>query len=211
MPVRLRLTAALAVVALLPSVARGDTISYRQPPQAIADVYHAPALPATIVSPTHDTLAVVTPLRYPPIADLARPMLRIAGLRVDPATNGPHHAVAFTSLALVRVANGESTTVGLPPNARVTAMRFSPDGAHFALANATPDGTDLYLGTTATAALVRAPGVKLNGLFGDPFAWMPGGTHSSSAPSRAPARRRMRPSSRVDRSCKKPAAKRAKS
>ncbi len=172
-----RLTAALVVVALLPSVARGDTISYRQPPQAIADVYHAPALPATIVSPTHDTLAIVTPLRYPPIADLARPMLRIAGLRIDPATNGPHHAVASTSLALVRVADGTTTAVDLPPNARVTALRFSPDGAHIALANATVDGTDLYLGTTATGAISRVPDVKLNGLFGDPFAWMPDGTH----------------------------------
>ncbi len=169
------LWAVVALTLFLPSIARGEAISYRQPPKAIADVYHAPALPTIFANPTHDTLAIVEPLRYPPIADLARPMLRIAGLRIDPSSNGIHHALAYTTLTLERVADGKTTTVALPAGARITTMRFSPDGAHFAFGNATTHGIDLYLGKTMTGAIAHVPGIALNGLFGDPISWMPDG------------------------------------
>ncbi len=160
-----------------PALARAVALAYREPPEAIADVFGAPPLPVVLPSPTHDTLAILTPLRDPTIVELARPMLRIAGLRIDPRTNGVHHAPASTTLALERVADGTTIEVPLPPHARITALRFSPDGTRFALANATATGTELYLGTTATGALARVPDLGLNGLFGTPFAWLPGCTH----------------------------------
>ncbi len=171
------LAAVTAATLFAPSIARGEAITYRQPPKAIADVYYAPALPTIFANPTRDTLAIVEPLRYPPIADLARPMLRIAGLRIDPRTNGIHHALAYTSLMLERVSDGKTTRVALPAGARITTMRFSPDGKHFAFGNATANGIDLYLGTTATGTIAHVAGISLNGLFGDPISWMPDGTH----------------------------------
>ena len=49
---------------------------YEKPPQEIMDVLNAPSLPATSLSPTKDKLALLEPLRYPPIAELAQPMNR---------------------------------------------------------------------------------------------------------------------------------------
>ncbi|MFN2460687.1 MAG: prolyl oligopeptidase family serine peptidase [Candidatus Velthaea sp.] len=170
---------AALVAALLCSLspAGAQDQSYRLPPKPIQDVLRAPALPVVLVSPARDTVAVATPLRYPPIADLAQPMLRLAGLRIDPRTNGIHHAPAYTTLTLERVSDGAMLPVRLPPSARVTSLRFSPDGKRFALGNATTAGIDLYVGSSATGAVRRVEGVKLNGLFGDPVAWMPDGTH----------------------------------
>ena len=68
---------ALTRLPLLRDTAIADT-PYRMPPKAIADVLNAPPLPVFIVNPAGDGFAMVTP-RYPPVADLARPMLRIAG------------------------------------------------------------------------------------------------------------------------------------
>ena len=151
-------------------------------------------MPTIFANPTLDTLAIVEPLRYPPIADLAGPMLRIAGLRVDPRTNGIHHALAYTSVMLQSVADGQTTTVALPAQARITTMRFSPDGKHFAFGNATTHGIDLYLGNTATAAIAPVAGIALNALFSDPISWMPDGAHvlvrildRSGSPPIAPA------------------------
>jgi len=169
--------AVLAALGLTTAVAAADAVPYRTPPQAIADVLRAPALPAVLISPTRDTIAIATPLRYPPVADLAQPMLRLAGLRIDPRTNGIHHAFAYTTLTIERVSDGKKMPVALPPNAHVTSMRFSPNGKHFAFANATPKGTDLYVGSAADATIAQVPGVKLNAIFGDPIAWMPDGTH----------------------------------
>src|SRR5580704_1598976 len=122
---------ALTCLPLLRDTAIADTV-YRMPPKAIADVLNAPPLPVFIVNPAGDGFAMVTPLRYPPVADLARPMLRIAGLRIDPQTNGIHHAYAYTSLDIQRLHSGSNNVamagkpihVVLPPGARVTSFDF---------------------------------------------------------------------------------------
>ena len=65
---------------------------YRRPPREITDVLDAPPPPAVVVSPTREHLLLVQGERYPAVAELAAPMLRLAGLRINPQTNGPHTA-----------------------------------------------------------------------------------------------------------------------
>ena len=57
---------------------------YRKPPQAVLDVLNAPATPALSLSPSRAYAIQGSPVRYPPIAELAQPMLRLAGLRINP-------------------------------------------------------------------------------------------------------------------------------
>ncbi|BDE06880.1 hypothetical protein WPS_21560 [Vulcanimicrobium alpinum] len=168
------LVALLCAACSAPSFA--DATRYRTPPPPIEAALRAPAIPTLTASPNRAWIAERTPLRYPPVADLARPMLRLAGLRIDPATNGIHHASASTALAFVRVADGKHVAVALPPDARVTALVFSPDAAHFAFTNATARGTELWLGTTATGAAHRVAGLAVNDVFPNAVTWMPGGT-----------------------------------
>jgi dipeptidyl aminopeptidase/acylaminoacyl peptidase len=158
-----------------PALAEGT--HYRKPPPAIEAVLGAPLPPSVLVAPRRDVIALQTPLRYPPVADLARPMLRLAGLRIDPASNGIHHAQAFTALAFERVADGRVSRVAVPPAARLTSLRFSPDGQRFALTNATARGTELWLGTTSDARVRRVANLAVNAIFPNAVKWMPDGTH----------------------------------
>ena len=135
----------------------------------------APAIPSVAISPSRDTLAILEPVRYPPIADLARPMLRLAGLRIDPQTGGIHHAFGYARLAIQHLAGGDPMPVALPARAHLTALRYSPDGAYLALANATSSGTDLWIVRTSDATAFRIKKLKLNGIFGPPMFWLPGG------------------------------------
>src|SRR5689334_12428130 len=57
---------------------------YNKPPQDILDVMTAPAPPAPDVSPTHDTILLVSRQEYPGISRVATPYLRLAGARVEP-------------------------------------------------------------------------------------------------------------------------------
>src|SRR2546428_7490595 len=82
---------ATATLQLIGGPAAAQT-KYQKPPQAILDVLTAPAPPNIIVSPTDDVLILATRVRYPPITDLARPMLRVAGVRIDPTSNNVHGA-----------------------------------------------------------------------------------------------------------------------
>src|SRR5262245_21421281 len=63
---------------------------YEHPPQEILEVMNAPAPPVAISAPTGDAILLARPLYYPPISDLAEPLLRLAGVRVNPKNNGLH-------------------------------------------------------------------------------------------------------------------------
>nr|MDQ6926501.1 hypothetical protein [Candidatus Eremiobacteraeota bacterium] len=172
---RLLLVAALGGSLAAPAFA--DATRYRPPVPAIEAVLKAAPIPVVVIAPHRAVIAIETPLRYPPVADLARPMLRLAGLRLDPVTNGIHHAPAMTSLAFERVADGRVTRVALPPGAHLTALRFSPDGSRFAVTNATPHGTELWLGTTDATRATRVANLAVNDVLRDAVRWLPDGTH----------------------------------
>src|SRR5215831_10558269 len=126
---------------------------YQQAPQPIHDLLDAAPTPLVLVSPKADQLLVVDRLANPPISDLAQPMLRLAGLRINPATNGRHHPPRLVSLSLVDVATGKTRKVsGIPENAYLSQPQWSPDGTQFAFTNTTADGIQLWLGHVATAS-----------------------------------------------------------
>src|SRR5262245_35524662 len=80
--------------------------TYQNPPKSVLDVLNAPLSPDVIVSPSQDVVILAVPVRYPPIADVAAPMLRLAGERINPATNGPHRAQFVVSTALKKIRDG---------------------------------------------------------------------------------------------------------
>src|ERR1022692_3037658 len=86
-----------AILLLAAALALPAELTYQKPPQEILDVLNAPPPPAISVNPSRDYAILMQPLRYPPIAEVAQPMLRLAGLRIDIRTNGPH--LPFSSTA----------------------------------------------------------------------------------------------------------------
>lgn len=165
--------------ALCLSVTSWAQTPYQKPPKAILDVLDAAAAPAVSLSPTRDKLLLVQTQRYPTIAQLAQPMLRLAGSRINPNTNGPHSVSRIIKLTLKNVVDGKETPVLLPPNSQFSSPEWSPDGKQFAITNTTPTGVELWLGEAATARLRRVPGVLLNTAFsggfggGDVVQWLP--------------------------------------
>lgn len=140
---------------------------YRKPPQPVLDVLNAPATPVLSLSPAHAAAVEEQPVRYPPIAELAQPMMRLAGMRINPRTNGLHNATFNSSLTLRRVPAGTAVKIDLPPNARLSGVRWSPDGTRFAFTNTTAAGIELWVADT-TGKAHRVEGVRVNSV-------MPGG------------------------------------
>jgi dipeptidyl aminopeptidase/acylaminoacyl peptidase len=144
--------------------------SYKQPPKDIMDVLNSPAIPSVSVSPTRDRMALLEPLRYPPISELAQPMLRLAGLRINPNTNSQHRQPYFVSLRLKNIADGRETAVALPAGAQIFSPQWSPDGKYLAAGNITPGGVELWIIEAATAKPTRVKNVFVNTAFGG-FGW----------------------------------------
>src|SRR5262249_2874955 len=147
---------------------------YQQAPDPTHDLLSAPPTPLVVVSPNSDKLLVAERLANPPISDLSQPMLRLAGLRINPATNGRHHPPRFVSLTLVDVATGKTRKVsGIPANAYLSQPEWSPDATQFAFTNTTLDAIHLWLGHVATASASSVAGIKINAVLGEPVQWMP--------------------------------------
>jgi dipeptidyl aminopeptidase/acylaminoacyl peptidase len=146
---------------------------YEKPPQAVLDVLNAPVTPEVSVSPTRDIALFYTRVLYPPIADLAQPMLRLAGVRINPANNGEHNPPRFTGYLLKRFADEQEIKVTLPPKMYLSPPSWSPDGKHFAFTNTQQTAVELWVGDARSGAARPVAGVRLNSSLGDPCEWMP--------------------------------------
>jgi dipeptidyl aminopeptidase/acylaminoacyl peptidase len=150
-----------------------DDFPYQQPPKTIIEALNAPPAPAISVSPQHDYAIFMQQLRYPSIAEVAQPMLRLAGMRIDTNTNAMHLAASYTSYALQRLSDGGEVKILLPRDAKLGAPVWSPDGKQFAFTNTVKDGVELWMAVTATGQARRIDGAVVNGVGAGPAAeWM---------------------------------------
>ncbi len=165
-----------ALIGAAPAVAE----EYRRPPPEIAAIAEAPPTPDVRVSPDGRWLLILERPALRPIAEVARPEMRLAGLRFDPRTNGPSREGYATRLLLARL-RGTSEEVaaparpiaGLPEGARIRDVAFAPDGTRFAFALARTDEIELFCADVEAAKARRLAG-RLNGADGDsPFHWLP--------------------------------------
>ncbi len=169
--------------------------TYLLPPKVIVDILDAPPPPTVELSPSRDVVAIIERGSMPTIADLAQPMLRLAGRRINPRTNGPHRAQHSRSIALKTIADGVEKKVTLPPNPMLSWAGFSPDGKRFAFTQTRENGIELWVGDTATGQAKAVTTAQLNASLSSPCEWVAEGTSllcafvapSRGAPPPAPA------------------------
>jgi dipeptidyl aminopeptidase/acylaminoacyl peptidase len=159
-----RFNLAAAALLLLSSTALPDDFPYQKPPKEMLDALNAPLTPAISLSPQRDRVMLMQPVRYPPVAEVAQPMLRLAGIRLDVESNGMHRTVDYSSFTLKPFASDSEIKIGLPPSPKLGAPTWSPDGEQFAFTNTTSHGIELWIGSSTTGKTHRVAGVRLNGV-----------------------------------------------
>jgi len=165
------------LVSSLAIVQAADAPAYLTPPQAIVDVVDAAPLPGVVVSPSRDVVAVTYGRRMPTIAELAEPMLRLAGSRISPRTNGPHRGGAIAAIALRSLSDspaGAERKVTAPPAARLGDVTFAPDGKRLSFTHTRGDGVDLWIADVPTGQ-AKMMAAALNAANGDPCDWLANG------------------------------------
>lgn len=156
-------------------LAPADEVPYQKPPKEILDVLHAPAPPLTVINPSHTHVLIVDRELMPPIAELAKPMHRLAGLRINPANNGKHlPPLTLTGLSVKSIEKGAETKIALPAGVRFTSPAWSPDGKRFVLLGYTPNAVELYFGAVDTPALRRVPGLRIDDTMDGIAGWWSG-------------------------------------
>ena len=123
----------LLILSAATAFAQGDALSYQMPPQVLADIIDAPPTPGVYLSPDNEWLLLLERPGNPPIAEVAQPELRLAGLRINPRSNGPSRARSLNGLTFQNLSDGKEIKVaGIPAEARLTGVSWSPDGQRIA-------------------------------------------------------------------------------
>jgi dipeptidyl aminopeptidase/acylaminoacyl peptidase len=146
---------------------------YLTPPSDVVAAFDAPPLPQVITSPSRQVLAVLLRKANPTIAELSQPMLRLAGTRVNPRTNGPHRTAGIYAITLKKISDGSETKVNVPAQASLSNVRFSPDGSHLSFLNTREDAIELWIVDVAMGKARMVSGRdRLNATTGDPCDWL---------------------------------------
>lgn len=189
------LLTAAAVMNDLPTADGQST--YRKPPGVVTGILDAPSPPAISVNPSRTAMALIESEKYPSIADLAEPMTRLAGIRLNANTFGPARPPRVTGITIMSLVDPErlkNTSLDRPrvlklPPGKVSSPDWSPDGNLFALTATSGNAISLY---TLTPQLELKPveGIALNGVLGDPIRWLAGSDRllvKTVPPNRPPA------------------------
>ncbi len=158
-------------------LAAQTAVKYQTPPAAIESLLTAPASPAVRISPDRTMMTIEQPQTLATIADVAQPRYRLAGIRFNPATNGPSRELYSTSLALQSISGGTARPVtGLPAAPKIVDVSWSPNGKHVAFVQKTTGpgaGLTLYIVDVAAAHARQLSTVRLNGVTAMPYDWLP--------------------------------------
>src|SRR5881227_3462343 len=157
---------------LLAPVVGAQTPKYLTPPPDIVAAFDAAPLPDALLSPSKSVLALSYRKSQPTIAQLSQPMLRLAGARVNPRTNGPQRTGLIYAITLQKLAGGEAK-VAVPAQANLSNLKFSPDGSKLAFLNTRSDGIELWVANATTGAAKKVSGIaRLSAAAGDPCDWL---------------------------------------
>ncbi|KAK9816189.1 hypothetical protein WJX74_001254 [Apatococcus lobatus] len=122
---------------------------YQLPPPEIAEIVDAPSQPSLSFSPDRTkVLQMYRPPPNPPISELARPELKLAGLRLDASMWSRSRMGYYTGLALVDMTDDllvpapsekETRITGYPEGSWLNYVVWSDDSRHLAFTIRSPD------------------------------------------------------------------------
>ena len=119
---------------------------YMTPSQDLVDLVDGARNPSVSFSPDRETMLLQEIPSLPSIAEMAQPELRLAGIRINPNTNGPSRSGYVTGLTLRDMSTGEDREIiGLPEDPVITNVRWSPDGSHIAFLLTRTDRLELWI------------------------------------------------------------------
>lgn len=144
-----------------------DDGAYKMPPKDIADMLLAKPAPNVSVDDKGEWMLLWDVSLYPSVEELAKPELRIAGQRINPANFSPSRVNFATNIWLKNIATGKEYKItGLPSPLSGANITWSPNFKKIGITHASNDRIDLYLIDVATQKATKVNKTALNTVAG---------------------------------------------
>ena len=169
-----------------------DGETYKSPPPELAQFVERPQSPSISISPHRDQLLyTMKPPPYPFVSELARPELKLAGLRIDETQNSRSRMSGSTAMAIGPMPSSDAEIgtyeyfTGIPEGATLNYVSWAFDGSKIAFTTrfagpSVPDHErappELWIADVATLnCRPLLPGRGLNTLF-ESYSWLDANT-----------------------------------
>ncbi|MBC9933841.1 S9 family peptidase [Chitinophaga qingshengii] len=149
-----------------------DALKYQTPAESIVELAMAAPSPAVSFG-REDLMLIMDRTGFPTIEELSQPEYRLAGYRINPANFGPSRANYVTGIRIKEI-NGkrEYAVTGLPANARIGKVVWSPGKKSLAFTVTTNNSITLWKADVATGVAKQLSSRRLNDTFSGAFRWI---------------------------------------
>ena len=158
---------------------QAEKSGYQLPPAALQAIVDASRAPQLLLSQKRNLAAMIQSPALPSISEVAQPELKLAGLRINPATYAASRFSFGTDLRLLDLdTQKEAAIAGLPAALALADAQWSPDQRYLAFTQITHAGThasgvELWLVDVAARSARKLSKQPLNAVYGRGFSWMP--------------------------------------
>jgi dipeptidyl aminopeptidase/acylaminoacyl peptidase len=154
-----------------------NDLKYQIPPKDLAAVVDAPATPSMQLDPSARFALFLTRSENPTIEDFSDEMLRLAGLRIDPAINAGSRPSYSVDVELMFMNSLEKKRFsGMPNPLKISQVSWAPNSRGFSFLNLTPNGLYLWYADIETLTAKKLSNQPINGLLSSAVEWLPNST-----------------------------------
>lgn len=169
----MNLRTAMGILAFSPfALFAQEQLNYQQPPPeilALADYERAPSVSMNTAK-TYMLLSYRN--TYKSLDDLNQDELRLGGLRINPQHQISSTVTYTNNLKIKKIGGKEEVQVkGLPANAKITNLIWSPDETKIAFTHTGNEGLELWVLDIVSASAQKIATNKLNANTGNPIVW----------------------------------------
>ncbi|WP_395053279.1 prolyl oligopeptidase family serine peptidase [Flavobacterium sp.] len=149
-----------------------ENVSYQKPPKSILDLADYERAPSVSMDTKKEYMLLSYRNTYKTLDDLNQEEMRLGGLRINPVTNISSAVTYINNLKIRKVSGKDEIQVsGLPQNAKITNVAWSPNEKKIAFTNTIATGVELWIIDVASAKAIKLTDAKLNANLGNPFNW----------------------------------------
>jgi dipeptidyl aminopeptidase/acylaminoacyl peptidase len=150
-----------------------ENLTYQKPSAEILALADYERAPSVSMNSKKDYMLLSYRNTYKSLDDLNQEEMRLGGLRINPVTNISSTVTYINNLKIRKIAAKDEIQVsGLPQNARLTNISWSPDDKKIAFTHTTQTGVELWIIEVETAMAKKITSDNLNANLGNPYNWM---------------------------------------
>ena len=150
-----------------------ESITYQKPSAEIMQLADFERAPSVFMDSKREQMIFSYRDTYKSLDDLNQDEMKLAGLRVNPVTNISSTMTYVNNLKTRKLKDKtEQQVKGLPANARIAYLGFSPDEKKLAFTNTTKNAVELWILDLASNSAKKISNQPLNANLGSPYVWM---------------------------------------